>query len=195
MKTFSTCLKKTNVGGSNKVVKLREDRQLLARFLVVQQSRPELVNKLGDTIGDYELAVTPRSLFATDGTLLLPSDKSAFMKEIETFRKPPTSVNLTMPDTDVDDGGQIITQGLADNVRLPEEMSHTTVDVEETGPSQIHTLNSSMDEHDSNCDRQDQCEAETPRDKVIIIDAQAVVQSIKKSPGMDKISDFGGYIC
>ena len=66
----------------NKVVKLREDHQLLARFLVIQQSRPQLVDKLPETIRKYEMDVTPRSPFATDGTLLILSDTSSFMKEI-----------------------------------------------------------------------------------------------------------------
>ena len=65
------------------VIKLREDRQLLARFLVIQQSRPELVPKLPTTIGDYEMSVLPRSLFASDGSLLIPTDKSSFMHAIE----------------------------------------------------------------------------------------------------------------
>ncbi len=48
----------------------------MARYLVVQLSKPKLVPKLPATIGDYELAVIPHSIFALNGTLLLPSDKS-----------------------------------------------------------------------------------------------------------------------
>jgi len=40
LKTYSTWLKKATITVGDKVVKLREDRQLLARFLVIQQSRP-----------------------------------------------------------------------------------------------------------------------------------------------------------
>ena len=47
-----------------------------ARFLVIQQSRPELVPKLPYTIGDYEMSVVPRSVFANNGSLLIPTDKS-----------------------------------------------------------------------------------------------------------------------
>ena len=64
LKTYSTCLEKSTIKVGDKVVKLREDRQLLARFLVIQQSRPQLVDKLQETIGNYEMAVIPRSLFA-----------------------------------------------------------------------------------------------------------------------------------
>jgi hypothetical protein len=75
LKTFSTWMVKTRVSVGEKVIKLREERQLLARFLVIQQSRPELVPRLPATIGDYEMAVTPRSIFASDGSLLIPQTK------------------------------------------------------------------------------------------------------------------------
>ena len=57
LKTYRTWMKKATIAG-DEVVKLREDRQLLARFLVIQQSRPQLVDKLTKTIGKYEMAVT-----------------------------------------------------------------------------------------------------------------------------------------
>ena len=50
LKTYSTWMKKASIAVGNKVVKLREDRQLLARFLVIQQSRPQLVDKLPEMI-------------------------------------------------------------------------------------------------------------------------------------------------
>ena len=73
------------------VMKFREDRPSLARFLVIQQSRLNMGDKLGDTFGNYEMAVTPIPLFATDGTLLIPSDKRSFMKEVERYSPPPIS--------------------------------------------------------------------------------------------------------
>ena len=65
--------------------KLREDRSLLAGFLVVQQCRPERGAPLEEAIGQYKFSVVPRSLFPSDGMLLLPSDKSSFMKVIKEF--------------------------------------------------------------------------------------------------------------
>ena len=50
LKTHSTWMAKRKVRVGDKIIKLREERQLLARFLVIQQSRPELVPKLPDTI-------------------------------------------------------------------------------------------------------------------------------------------------
>ena len=60
LKTFITWMAKTLVSVGDKVIKLREERQLLARFLVIQQSRPELVPRLPANIGNYEMSVTPR---------------------------------------------------------------------------------------------------------------------------------------
>ena len=85
LKMFSTCHKKVKCNLSDKVVKLREDRSLLARFLVVQQCRPDLGAPLKEAIGQYEFSVASRSLFPSDGMLLLPSDKSSFMKVIKEF--------------------------------------------------------------------------------------------------------------
>ena len=83
LKTFSNWQKKLRFTVNKKVVKLREDRQLLARFLVIQRSRPELVQKLNDVIGTYEFSTIPRALFSADGQLLIPTDKSAFVKTLE----------------------------------------------------------------------------------------------------------------
>jgi len=52
LKTFSTWMAKTLVSVGDKVIKLREERQLLGRFLVIQQSRPELILRLPATIGN-----------------------------------------------------------------------------------------------------------------------------------------------
>ena len=66
LKMFCTCNKMVKCNLSEKVVKMREDRSLLARFLVVQQCRPELGAPLKEAIGQYEFSVVPRSLFPAD---------------------------------------------------------------------------------------------------------------------------------
>ena len=75
--------KKITVRCGDTVIKLREERQLLSRFLLIVGSRPQLVPKLSDVIGKYEMAVVPRSLVAVDGSLYIPKDKSSLMKMIE----------------------------------------------------------------------------------------------------------------
>ena len=49
--------KKIKVG--DKVVKLREDRELMGRCLIIAQTRPKLIPKLEEAIGKYEISVIP----------------------------------------------------------------------------------------------------------------------------------------
>ena len=85
IQNINTCRKKTRCEVGNKIVKLREDRQLMARFLLVQQSRPNTIQSLNTTIGTYEFSVILRSIFSTDGLLLIPTDKAAFVHAIEEY--------------------------------------------------------------------------------------------------------------
>ena len=142
LKTFSTINKKVPCKVGNKLVKLREDRQLLARFLIVQQSRPTMIESLSETIGMYEFSVVPRSLFSSDGLLLIPDDKSSFVHAIEDAIGEESSPE-TRPET---------------------ERPNTTAN---TGAS-----------------------SQERRDQVCIIDAMAVVQSIKKGSSMAYCLDF-----
>ena len=61
-------MKKTKFRVGEKVIKLREERKLLGRFLIIQGSHPELVPKLEETIGEYEMSVVPHSLCAAVGS-------------------------------------------------------------------------------------------------------------------------------
>jgi len=83
LKTFSTWMAKTLVSVRDKVIKLREERQFLARFLVIQQSHPKLVPRLPVNIGNYEMSVTPRSKFVSDGSLFIPIDKASIIHAVE----------------------------------------------------------------------------------------------------------------
>ena len=73
--------KKVQVG--HKVIKLREERELLGRFLIIQGNHPHLIPKLEETNGKYDMPMVPRSLCARDGTLLLTADKANLMKALE----------------------------------------------------------------------------------------------------------------
>ena len=63
-----------------KVIELTEDRALFGRMMIITKSRPELIVK--DIIGDFELSVVPRSLFAADGSMHHCSSKSDLMTVI-----------------------------------------------------------------------------------------------------------------
>ena len=128
-----------------------------------------MVDKLGDTIGNYEMTVTPRSLFITDGTLLIPSDKSSFMKEVERYSPPPLGKL----------GNNHSTTAVCDHAAPIDPERHSRADITE-----VH-LGVDMLTEDG---------PETPqidRDNVIIIDGQDAMQSITTLQGMDKIRDLG----
>ena len=59
LKTFSNLAVKIKVRTGDKVIKLREEKELFGRFLIIQGSRPELVPKLEDAIGEFEMSVVP----------------------------------------------------------------------------------------------------------------------------------------
>ena len=67
----------------DKVIKLREEHELLGRFQIIHGSHPHLDPKLEQTIGRFKMAMVPRSLCAGDGTLLLTADKANLMKALE----------------------------------------------------------------------------------------------------------------
>lgn len=76
-------MEKTKVRVDDKVIKLREEHELLDRFLIIQGSRLELVPKQEETIGEYEMSVVPRSRCAVDGSLYIPADKVSLMHVVE----------------------------------------------------------------------------------------------------------------
>ena len=133
----------------DKVVKLREERQLLARFMVIQQTQKL---DISSAIGAFEMAVIPRSLFANDGTLLTPTSKSSIIHAIEVVPNIYEAVSRDDP---------------------PEE--------------EVVSQNQSLID-------ESWIENNYPRDydveKVLIIDAMAVLQGMKKTPQMKKISDL-----
>lgn len=81
LKTFKTsnAMIEVNVGG--KLVKIKEERGLLQRLIVISRSRLQL--DLKECIGTYEFGIVPRSLFASDGTVLLAYDKAKILHNLE----------------------------------------------------------------------------------------------------------------
>ena len=66
--TWKTNARKVKVSSKEKLIELREDRSLFARMMMVCQRRPDIDIK--ETIGLYEFALVPRSMFAPDGSML-----------------------------------------------------------------------------------------------------------------------------
>lgn len=79
--TFKNANVKTTISHNNRTLKVREERDLLHRLLLVSRSRSDI--DLKECIGNFEFGTVPRSLFASDGTLLLASDKSKIMVRLE----------------------------------------------------------------------------------------------------------------
>ena len=163
LKAFCTWMAKTCVTLGDKVIKLREERQLLAHFLIIPQSRPELVPQLSATIGNYEMAITPTSMFVLDGSLLIPTDKSSTIQAIEEAIPIPTE-----NDTSCKAAAQ-----------EPEVML-TPTPSQVTSPGYTHNILPDIP-NDSFAEL---------HDHVIIIDGMAVVQSMKKSPDMKIFLNF-----
>ncbi|KAK6182328.1 hypothetical protein SNE40_010039 [Patella caerulea] len=79
--TFKSANASTEIRVGDKVVNIKEERGLLQRFIVISRSRPEL--GLEECIETYEFGVVPRSLFASDGSLLLAYDKASILHHLE----------------------------------------------------------------------------------------------------------------
>lgn len=52
------------------------------RFLVIQQSRPEIVPKLASAIGKYKVAVVSRLMFVVDSSFLVSKEKSDLRRKM-----------------------------------------------------------------------------------------------------------------
>lgn len=79
--TFSCNLARVNIE-KNAIGVIKEDRKLLQTFLIAARSLPDL--DLKSTISKFEFSVAPRSLFASDGTLLMAKDEHKILSLLET---------------------------------------------------------------------------------------------------------------
>ena len=122
LKTFRTQGKtiKTKIG--EKVVQLKEERTLLSRFLITARKRPEL--DLEESIGNYEFAVVPKSIFTPDGQPLHSTDKAKVLHEIESMAEDrETNADETSSDESI---RVIIIDGMALVNKVPKDDSMKT---------------------------------------------------------------------
>ena len=142
----------------DKLVKIKEERGLLQRFIVISRSRPEL--DLKECIGTYELGVMPRSLFASDGSLLLAYDKASVPHHLEKL----DATQQVQADRNRATGSE-----LSDNqaMQVPLKVADTTVEHAHVDPA-----------------------GESSSHKVIIIDGMAVVNSVTKTEQMKTCQNF-----
>ena len=83
--TFKNANAVSDMKAGDKLIKIKEERGLLQRFIVAARSRPDL--DLKECIGKYEFRLIPRSLFASDGSLLLAYDKAKVLNHLEALIK------------------------------------------------------------------------------------------------------------
>ena len=157
--TFKTANAITEFQKGDKVVKIKEERELLQRLLVISRSRPELNLKVW--IGKYEFGVVPRSLFASDGSLLLAYDKAKILHHLENLDSSKQQVQA--------DRNEATGNEPSDNqaIQLPLEVAETAVE------------NTNIDPAD-----------ESSAHRVIIIDGMAEVNSVTKTEQMKACQDF-----
>ena len=106
LKTFKTQMKAVKSKVAGKLFEMKEEKNLMARFLLAARKRPEL--ELEQCIGEYEFSVVPRSLFSADGQPLPCIDKAKLMHHIEEM----AGVNVNPP-RDVQENSAIIIDGMA----------------------------------------------------------------------------------
>ena len=81
LKTFKTLKKTSKLKIGDRIIQLKEEKNLMTRFLVTARKRPEL--ELEQCIGNYEFSVVPNSLFTVDGQPLPCTDKAKLMHHVE----------------------------------------------------------------------------------------------------------------
>ena len=81
LKSFKANNKMIKKNVDNKVVQLREEKNLLTRFLITARKRREL--NLEEALGNFEFSVVPKALFFNDGQPLNCTDKSSILHHIE----------------------------------------------------------------------------------------------------------------
>ena len=79
LRIFKTMNKTIMIKTKEKVVKLREERGLMTRLLVISRTRTNL--DVAELIRTYEFSVVPHALFDSQGNILKCTDKADFLND------------------------------------------------------------------------------------------------------------------
>ena len=79
--SFKSIAKRLTTKLEGKVIDMREDKTLLRRLFIVSQRREEI--DLSSLVIKFEFSAVPRSIFTCDGKLMLCTNKSVLIHEIE----------------------------------------------------------------------------------------------------------------
>lgn len=86
----------------DKVVTMKEEMILMTPFIIAFRKGPEM--DLQHYLGSYDFSISPRSMFSSDGQLLLASDKAAIMHQVETLVQSLVENYQQTEGTDEEDG-------------------------------------------------------------------------------------------
>ena len=78
--TFDSLNKKVTLQLNKKIVRIKEERKLMSRFIIAARTRQDI--DLTHYLGEYEFSVVPQSLFSSDGSLHQTADKSTVAREL-----------------------------------------------------------------------------------------------------------------
>ena len=81
LKLFKVQVKSIKSKSGEKIIQLKEEKNLVSRFLITARKRTELM--LERCVGDYEFSVVPKSLITEDGVPLAFKDKLTVMDILE----------------------------------------------------------------------------------------------------------------
>ena len=160
LKTFKTNVKIIKVKLKDKVVQLKEERNLMSRFIIASRVRNEI--NLPDIFGKYEFSVVPLSMFSADGNLLYCTDKALVMGQIETM------MCGGKDDTAEEENPEFAVDQQMKN--LITMMLNEFIEVVEL------KINENNDSED--------------KERVIILDGMALVNRVKKMPDIKTCQDF-----
>ena len=79
--TFKVQVKSIKAKSGGKIIQLKEEKNLVSRFLITAWKRPEL--ELERCSGDYEFSIVLKSLFTEDAVPLACKDKFTVMNILE----------------------------------------------------------------------------------------------------------------
>ena len=110
--------KKSSVKIRDKTVDLKENKYLYGRLVVLARSNRDIDQK--QAIGNYELTLTPRALFAQNGAMLPCTDKAKLIHLLEKLRaaEPPDDAQQQLQGV----------SGLQGDAVGPEKMDFTHTD-------------------------------------------------------------------
>jgi len=99
-KMFMSANKKTTVKFQDKTVDLKETKDLYGRLMVLAKSSRDINQK--DAIGNHKFILTPRALFAPDGTILPCLDKSKLIHLLNKLATAETAQEDQQPENGMD---------------------------------------------------------------------------------------------